>query len=154
MLDLLIVIILLIVTYNIGSYIEKKHFKNIQQREIALIKKPIISYGAKKWTTKREIKKIEMVTGEVVISGDYFKNFVANLKNFFGGNLTSFESIMDRARREALLRMREKAKKAYIIVNTRIETIMLDEDDVQCKNGIPKCAVIAYGTAVTYAPQQ
>ena len=153
MLYLLIVIILLIVTYNIGSYIEKKHFKNIQQREIALIKKPIISYGAKKWTTKREIKKIEMVTGEVVISGDYFKNFVANLKNFFGGNLTSFESIMDRARREALLRMREKAKNAHIIVNARIEAIMLDCDSPQA-NAIPKCAVIAYGTAVTYAPQK
>ena len=153
MLDLLIVIILLVVTYNIGSYIEKRHFKKIQQREIALIKKPIITYGAKKWNTKREIKKIEIVTGEVVISGDYFKTFVAGLKNFFGGRLTTFESIMDRARREALLRMREKAKNAHIIVNARIEAIMLDCDSPQA-NAIPKCAVIAYGTAVTYAPQK
>ena len=156
MFEIVSVIITLIITYAIGSYIEKNHFKKIQQREIALIKKPIISYGAKKWTTKREVKKIEMVTGEVVISGDYFKNFVASLKNLFGGRLTTFESIMDRARREAILRMREKAKTAHIIVNTRIETVMLDEDN-GCQNEankIPKCAVIAYGTAVTYAPQK
>ena len=144
---------MLAITYGIGSYIEKRHFKKIQQREIALIKKPIITYGAKKWTTKREIKKIEIVTGEVVISGDYFKTFVAGLKTFFGGRLTTFESIMDRARREAILRMREKAKNAHIIVNTRIEAIMLDCDSPEAK-AIPKCAVIAYGTAVTYAPQK
>ena len=154
MLDLIVILIKLAITYGIGSCIEKRHFKAIQQREIALIKKPIISYGAKKWTTKRPIKEIKMVTGEVVISGDYFKNFVANIKNFFGGRLTPFESIMDRARREAILRMREKAKKAHIIVNVRIESVMLDDDSVKKSNGIPKCAVIAYGTAVTYAPQQ
>ena len=64
MFEIVSVIITLIITYTIGSYIEKNHFKKIQQREIALIKKPIISYGAKKWTTKREIKKIEMVKTE------------------------------------------------------------------------------------------
>lgn len=154
MLDIIVILITLAITYGIGSCIEKRHFKKIQQREIALIKKPIISYGAKKWTTKRPIKKMEMVTGEVVISGDYFKNFVAGIKNLFGGRLTPFESIMDRARREALLRMREKAKNAHIIVNARIEAIMLDNDCVKKGNAIPKCAVIAYGTAVTYAPQQ
>ena len=135
MFEIVSVIITLIITYAIGSYIEKNHFKKIQQREI---------------------KKIEMVTGEVVISGDYFKNFVASLKNLFGGRLTTFESIMDRARREAILRMREKARTAHIIVNARIETVMLDEDNGTQNeaNKIPKCAVIAYGTAVTYAPQK
>ena len=154
MFEIIGIIITLIITYSIGSHIEKEHFKKLQQREIALIKKPIVTYGAKKWTTKREIKKIEMVTGEVVISGDYFKNFVASLKNLFGGRLTTFESIMDRARREAILRMREKAKHANIIVNARIEMIMLDEENENDANKIPRCAVIAYGTAVTYAPQR
>ena len=55
---------------------------------------------------------------------------------------------MDRARREALLRMREKAINADIIVNARIGTIMLNHTGV--KNSVPKCAIIAYGTAVTY----
>ena len=152
MLDLIILILLLLLTYGTGSYLEKRHFKNIQQREIALIRKPIISFGAKKWTTNKKIKKIELVAGEVVISGDYFKNFVASLKNFFGGRLTPFESIMDRARREAILRMREKAKYANIIVNVRIESVMLS--DLYNPQSIPQCAIIAYGTAVTYEKEQ
>lgn len=149
MFDLIFLCFTLFLTYCIGRHIEKKHFKKIQQREIALIKKPIVNYGAKKWRPKHPIRKMEMVSGEVVISGDYFKNFVAGIKNFFGGRLTPFESIMDRARREAVLRMREKAKSAHIIVNTRIEAIMVN--DTFNPNSIPQCAVIAYGTAVTYA---
>ena len=146
--QILTVLFLLTLTYCTGRIIEKKHFKEIQQREIALIKKPIITFGAKKWSTKRPIRDIRLVTGEVVIAGDYFKTFVADLKNIFGGRLTTFESIMDRARREALLRMREKARGANIIVNTRIETVMLN--NVEVKAEPVKCAIIAYGTAVTY----
>ena len=147
--DFIIFLIVLAITYTTGRIIEKNHFKNIQQREIALIKKPIISFGAKKWKTKRKIKDIRMVTGEVVIAGDYFKSFVASLKNIIGGRLTTYEAIMDRARREAILRMKEKAIGANIIINTRIETVMLNH--VNMANSVPKCAIIAYGTAITYA---
>ena len=153
MADLILVLLLLAITYCTGRIIEKKHYKEIQQREIALIKKPMISFGAKKWTTKRPIKDIRMVTGEVVIAGDYFKSFVASIKNFFGGRLTTYESILDRGRREAILRMREKAKNANIIVNVRIETVMLNCVQTQ-RNMPPQCAIIAYGTAVTYAREQ
>ena len=151
--DILLVLLLLTITYFTGRIIEKNHYKEIQKREIALIKKPMISFGAKRWTTKRPIKDIRMVTGEVVIAGDYFKSFVAGLKNIFGGRLTSYESILDRGRREALLRMREKAKNANIIVNVRIETVMLNSLQAE-RNMPPQCAIIAYGTAVTYAKEQ
>ncbi len=146
--DILIFIVILITTYSIGSAIEKKHYKEIKQREIRLIKKTVINYGSKKFNPRNPVKKAELVTGEVVISGDYFKNFVAGIKNLFGGRLTTFESILDRGRREAILRMREKAKNANIIVNTRIESVMLN--DISRKQSIPQCAIIAYGTAVTY----
>lgn len=147
--DLLLLITLLAITYFTGSIIEKNHFNKIKKREIALIRKPIINFGAKTWKTNKRIKKVELVTGEVVISGDYFKNFVAGLKNFFGGRLTTFESILDRGRREAILRMREKAIGANYIVNTRIETVMLN-DLYSNQGSVPQCAIIAYGTAVTY----
>ena len=145
--DLLLIIFLIIMTYITGSVIEKRHFKKIIKREKALIKKPIVSYGKRFTGKNKKIKKVELVTGEVVISGDYFKNFAAGLKNFFGGRLTSFESILDRGRREAVLRMREKAKGASIIVNTRIESVMLNNFYNQ---SVPQCAIIAYGTAITY----
>ncbi len=152
MFDLIFLIILLCITYFTGSIIEKNHFKKIKQREIRLIKKPIITYGTKRFQTNRPVKKVELVTGEVVISGDYFKNFVASLKNLFGGKLTPFESILDRARREALLKMREKAANASIIVNARIETVLLN--NIYIPNSVPQCAIIAYGTAITYDNQK
>ena len=145
--DLILLIFLIILTYITGSIVEKRHFKKIIKREKALIKKPIVSYGKRFTGKNRKIKKVELVTGEVVISGDYFKNFAVGLKNFFGGRLTSFESILDRGRREAVLRMREKAKGASIIVNTRIESVMFNNFYSQ---SVPQCAIIAYGTAITY----
>lgn len=147
--DILLLLILLAGTYGIGSTIEKNHFKKIKKREIALIRRPIVSYGIKEWDKRKKIKKVELVTGEVVISGDYFKNFVACLKNLCGGRLTTFESILDRGRREAILRMREKARGANFIVNTRIESVMLNEL-YSNQDTIPQCAIIAYGTAITY----
>ncbi|HIT55629.1 TPA: heavy metal-binding domain-containing protein [Candidatus Galligastranaerophilus intestinigallinarum] len=146
--EILILLIIVGVTYVTGTIIEKRHYKDIIKREIALIKKPIINAGAKTWNSKKKIKKIELVTGEVVISGDYFKNFAATLKSFFGGRLTSFESVLDRGRREAILRMRENAKDANFIINARIESVMIN--DYYTNNSVPQCAIIAYGTAITY----
>ena len=147
--DIIFLLILLGITFLTGTFIEKRHFDNIKKREIALIRKPIINFGAKTWDTKRKIKKIELVTGECVISGDYFKNFVTSLKNIFGGRLTTFESILDRGRREAILRMREKARGANFIINARIESVMLNET-YNAQESVPQCAIIAYGTAITY----
>ena len=47
--------------------------------------------------------------------------------------------------------MREKVRSANIIVNVRIESIMMN--NVSNKGSNPQCAVIAYGTAVTYEKQ-
>ncbi|MBS5802858.1 MAG: heavy metal-binding domain-containing protein [Brachyspira sp.] len=146
--DLLLLIVLLILTFCTGSIIEKNHFKKLIKREKVLLRSPIVSFGVKKWSSKRKVKRTNMVYGEAVIGADYFKCFVSNIKNFFGGRMTSFESVMDRARREAVLRMRESAIGAHIILNARIETVMVN--DPKNPQSVPQCAVIAYGTAVTY----
>lgn len=78
--DLLIILFFLIITFVTGSVIEKIITKN-KQREIALFRKPCVSFGSKGWNIDKKIKKVELVTGECVISGDYFKNFTAGLKN-------------------------------------------------------------------------
>ena len=43
-----------------------------------------------------------LVAGSVVISEDYFKRIVSSLQSLFGGRLRSYESLVDRARREAV----------------------------------------------------
>jgi uncharacterized protein YbjQ (UPF0145 family) len=47
------------------------------------------------------------VSGSVVVSVDYFKRFLAGLRTLVGGRVTSYETLLDRARREAILRCKE-----------------------------------------------
>ena len=44
--------------------------------------------------------------------------------------------------------MREKARGANFIINARIESVMIN-DNYQ-KDTVPQCAIIAYGTSITY----
>lgn len=147
--DLLFLIVILALTFTTGSIIEKNHFKKIKAREKALLRQPLVSFDKKSYSSKKAIRKVEMVTGEVVISGDYFKSFVSSFRNLIGGRMVSYESLMERARREAILRMREKALGANIIVNTKIESTMINNPN-DPQNNLPQVAAIAYGTAITY----
>jgi len=49
------------------------------------------------------------VSGNVVIAMDYFKKIIANLKSLVGGSLDSYETMLERARREAIVRMLKQA---------------------------------------------
>ncbi len=129
--------------------IEKNHYKEIKGREISLYKAPCLSYG-KSFARDSRIKESHLVSASVVIGCDYFKAFLASLKNIFGGNVSAYESVLDRGRREAVLRMREYAysKKANAVINLKIDTVLLDPPG--SKNTNPKVCVTAYGTAVKY----
>ena len=98
---------------------------------------------------KHELKS-ELVAGNAVISIDFFKKFVASLKMLFGGKVTQYESLLDRARREALLRMKEQAssKNAFVVVNTRVETASISKNSKK-RNSVGAVEVLAYGTAIS-----
>lgn len=137
MFDLVVFVSLLGIGYFVGSSREKKHFKEIMAREKSLLRLAVQS-GKR---LNPEYQHSLFVTGSVVIASDYFKNFAGTLKNFFGGNVSSLETLMDRARREAVLRAKEKAAAwgAEEIVGFRVEFATLDQMGVE---------VLAYGTAV------
>ena len=88
--------------------------------------------------------------GSVVIGSDYFKTFAAGIRQVFGGNVGTFETLLDRARREAILRMKEQAVglKASKIINMRLETSSIGSNK-QGKGGLPSVEVHAYATAVS-----
>ncbi len=85
--------------------------------------------------------EVTLVNGSVVIASDYFKQFIASLKNFFGGRLSSHESLLDRARREAMLRMKTQAHVwgAREVVNVKLSTSFIDSIGIE---------VTATGTAI------
>ena len=144
---LVIGIIALFVCFITGTIVEKEHYKSIRKREIKLYKAPYITCGKKIKSPK--IKESFLVASSVVIGCDHFKAFLASLRNIFGGNVSAFESVLDRGRREAVLRVREQAisRGAKTIANLRIETVMLNPLGASKTQQV---CVTAYGTAIKY----
>ena len=120
--DLVIFLVLAVLGYTAGSLAEKRHYRSIIKREKELLKMAVVT--AEGSFPPGKVKESALVTGSVVVSIDYFKRLLAILRNIFGGRVKSYESLVDRARREAILRMKESAKKqgANMIINMRLET--------------------------------
>ncbi|MEM7081859.1 MAG: heavy metal-binding domain-containing protein [Pseudomonadota bacterium] len=139
-------ILLLLLGYFIGSLAERNHFRSIVKREKALINRPAVTFDEMddtQFPPDTSIARAELVSGSVVISVDYFKRFLAGLRAIFGGRVSAYETLVDRARREAVLRMKERAGDADRIANLRIETSTLSSGA-----GIGSVEVHAYGTAL------
>ena len=148
--ELIIFIILLIGTYFTGTVIcEKKHYRSILKREKEFLNLPAVT-AEDTFEEGKEIAGSRLVSGSVVVSIDYFKQFLGGLRNIFGGEVGSYGSVIDRARREALLRMKAEAGDADIIVNTRVETANIGSSSAQRNQSLGCSEVLAYGTAVTY----
>lgn len=143
--QLVIGLVLLVLGYFFGRYFEKKHFESIIQREAELAN--IVVIASKHTTASDSAKPGMMVTGSVVISVDYFKRFLAMLRTIFGGRVTAYEALLDRARREAILRMKQEAKamNADRIFNIKLETASISNN---ASGNIGSVEVLAYGTAL------
>ena len=143
--DLLIAIALLVICYFTGRTREKRHYKSIREREVKLYKQPHINFS-KNVNISQPVKNAQLVSASVVIGCDYFKVFLASLRNIFSGNVSAYESVLDRGRREAILRIRESAyrMRADLVMNIKIETVMLSEQTMS------QVCITAYGTAVEY----
>lgn len=141
--QLVAIVILLILAYFIGGFREKRHYLSIIKRENELNSIPAVNLK----TPPEGHFQHELVMGNVTISVDYFKRFLAALHAFFGGRVTSYETLLDRARREALIRMKlmAKEKQALLVLNVRYETVSIYKG---AGKSIGSVEVLAYGTAL------
>jgi uncharacterized protein YbjQ (UPF0145 family) len=133
-----------------GRAIEKSHYRSIIEREQKLAHLPDTSMQMVN-RLNNDAFEGRLVQAGVVISVDYFKRVVAALINVFGGTLKPYESLLDRARREAVLRLKESCPDAVQIINLRIETSSISKGS---KNQIGCVEVLAYGTAIFKSPPQ
>jgi len=145
--DLIIPISLVLIGMFIGKKNELSHYSSIKMRENEFLSMPTVTA---RWYEEEKAQEGMLVTGTVCISIDYFKKFIAGLINFFGGAIVSYESLVDRARREAILRMKESARGYDTIVNLRVETSTIS-GNANAKGFIGSVEAIAYGTAIKYA---
>ena len=141
---------LLFGAYVFGNMIEKAHYRNLQRRERASRNFPTVTF--KSIPPAWNVVNAELVTGNVVISIDHFKRFLAGLRGIFGGEVKSYESLLDRARREAIMRVKEEARRrgAHAVINLRLETARLASSRRKGK-GTAGVEVLAFGTALKLA---
>lgn len=137
-------LILLTIGYVVGSRVERRHYKSIIDRE-GEANAPLV-FSARTPPTDTQYAEVGLVTGSVVISVDYFKVIAAKLRGLVGGRIGAYESLIDRARREAVLRMKEEAriKNANMIFGTRFETASISKGRGR---GVSSVEILAYGTA-------
>lgn len=146
---LLFVVPLVVCGLIIGRLGEKKHFRSIEEREAA--NQGFLITQLKSFPMQSaQAATPALVMSEVVIGSDYLKSFLSQWRNVFGGELKSFQTMQERAKREAVLRLVERAKEQGFnaICNVRISGADVGGNTgLQKKNTMPMAAVIATATA-------
>ncbi|QJB49263.1 YbjQ family protein [Acinetobacter lwoffii] len=142
-LQIIIFAILFCVGFGFGRYNEGKHFRYLDEQEqrLAYIRVNNSRFAVSGYSG-------QMISSNVVISHDYFKYAIANVQNILGGRLTSYESVVERARREAIVRLKLEAEK---IGATQIMGIRLSTTELGMQGGMVE--VFAYGTAIQQPAQ-
>jgi len=129
----------------IGKAIELHHFRRLEEREKMF--SHIVVTNLKTVPPQYEHAEPILVMGSAVIATDYFKVFAAGLRTLFGGEMKSYVTLMERARREAMLRMLEQAAQqgATAVWNIRYETSTTGGQQRKKPGGVE---ILAYGTAL------
>ncbi len=146
--DLIVFAILFVVGYFAGRWNERRHYASIRDREEQLAGVLVFTNRFPPASTARV--DTGLVAGSVVISEDFFKGVVAGLYSLVGGRIRSYESLLDRARREAVLRMKSEAQKlgAGMIINVKFQTFAIGGRNPGTIKGVE---MLAYGTALSPA---
>jgi len=145
--NILVTLSLIILGYMMGQRFEKRHYRSIRLREERLAS--LMAVPLKAPPMLGDSRHSTLVMGSVVVSIDYFKRLAASLRSIFGGRITAYETVIDRGRREAVLRMKEHALSVGcdMVVCTRIETSRLASSAGDGK-GTAAIEVLAYGTGL------
>ncbi len=143
-------LLLFLVAYFVGTALERKHYRNIREREAKYRSFPVVTFDT--LPSDWQVQSVELVHGNVVVSLDYFKRIIAGLRALVGGRVKTYEPLLDRARREAMLRMIERARARGFdaIVNVRLETSRLANAGRDGR-GTAGVEMLAFGTAVSLA---
>lgn len=148
-------IITLFVGLFFGRRAERRHFEQLARDEAEL---------ATMFVTEMKIfpggvaagSRTQMVVGEVAVSSDAYKTFIAAIRKIFGGRLSTYETLMERARREAIVRMLKDARRQGFdsVCNVRLESVDMGGVNTAAQGGLQMAAILASGTAYkrTMAP--
>jgi len=149
--DLAIFAALLLAGLCSGRAVEWAHYRRLRFRETRL--RDILIFCEGRVPADMRVRQSALVVGEVVIAEDYFKRATATLQKLVGGRLTAYETLLDRGRREAIVRMKTEARRlgADMVFNVRFATTTIGGDSGGGR-GMFSAAFVAYGTALAREP--
>lgn len=147
---LVLTVLFLIGGLLFGKRSDRKHLEAIAAREEKY--RGIRLDNRKRVESPETVEMSVVVMGQYVSASDYFKAFATKLRSFVGGEMGSLMILMNRARREALLRMIEQAHEqgATEVWNIRFETSNISQ--MAGRQGAAQVELVAYGTAVRRKP--
>ena len=137
---------LLLLAWYTGSAVERKHFRSLALRESQISSTLVTDLKSYPFAGTQP-KPPKLIVAEVVIATDYLKSFLAGLRKIVGGELRSYQKLVERARREAILRVVEEARQQGY---TAVCNIRLESSDIAGtanKRGAAMVTLIASGTA-------
>ena len=141
----------LFIFFLIGRFNERSHFKSLDRREKALAHVQVTDMRPyAPGVVPNPVP--EMVIGEVCIATDYWKSFLAKIRKIFGGRLGSYITLVERARREAMLRLLQEAdRKGFnAVCNVRLETADIGGGATNTKGAV-MIVMLVSGTAYRVA---
>ena len=139
-------VFLILLGLFVGGWQERRHLRDLARRErqtaeVLVTQLKTFPYQAAGSTPPT------IMFGEVVIGTDYLKSFLARIRNIFGGRVGSYRTLLERARREAVLRIVEQARRQgyNAVCNVRLETA--DVGGNSSRRRVAMAAILATGTA-------
>ncbi len=144
--QVLVPLALLVLGFSLGGFRERSHFKKLARREAA--SSDVLVTNLKRVANPETVRQSSLVGGQVVIGTDYFKTFVTALRNLVGGEMKAAQSLMVRARREAVLRMIDDARRLGATEICNVRFAFCNISMMSGNKGAMCVEVYAYGTAV------
>lgn len=125
----------------LASWLERLHLRSISAREIPL--KNILVTTSKR-PPPDEPEGCTLLVGSVVVAHDYFRTLIIAIRRLIGGNIKPYERLVQRGRREALVRLKEEADLLGIdkVINIRFDTTTVSGRFLHA------IETIAYGTGI------
>jgi uncharacterized protein YbjQ (UPF0145 family) len=127
--------------WMLASWFERRHLLSISARELPL---QYIRVNTSKNLPDCEPEGCTLLIGSVVVAHDYFRTLIIVIRRFIGGNIKPYERLVQRGRREALVRLKEEAQLRGIdqVINIRFGTSTVSGRFLHA------IEMVAYGTGI------
>jgi len=130
-----------LIGWLLASWLERVHLRSLNAREAPLEN---ILVTTSKRPPPDEPEGCTLLVGSVVVAHDYFRTLIIAIRRLIGGNIKPYERLVQRGRREALIRLKEEADLLGIekVINIRFDTTTVSGRFLHA------IETIAYGTGI------